>query len=617
MTGSYALESPRAPELRPPHMNEGTFMPMELELMPQEERLPDAPPSKTLVVRYGRLREIGEFPSDLTQKVGCGTKLVIRTDRGTEIAEMLTTTCSNGGCPKSITREQLLAYIDKSGGRNYPFTEQGRVLRVASSQDLLEQTKLDENHNPHLTMARDLVRTHKLSMKIVDVEHLLGGERILFYFVSEHRVDFRSLVRDLAHSLHTRIELRQVGARDDARLTADYEKCGQHCCCRQFLKALTPISMRAAKVQKATLDPTKISGRCGRLMCCLRYEDKTYEELRKKLPKRNTRVATEKGDAWVIDGQILTQLVLCQYDDGTREAVPLERITAFDRPKPVMADGRTMQTPNDRPPMMAGDMPPRRNGAGAPAANGAPPQRRPRFNDAGVPAGASAPSGTPPIPAANGTASPGSDMIDERSLSALDDDFDDLLADALDDQPASPTPGAPADGAPASSNPPLNSAPSSSPEQQPARLPRADQDPRAGGPPRQNQNPQRPPQNRPPQQQQRGPRGPQNQPQRGRGGPQGQRPPQPQRNQPFRPPQQQPPQQNQRRMPQPPSQISPTAPTAPSSNTPPATPPAPEASQIAPPPAAPEHALPPTPSPSAPPSEPPAQSRDASSPQGQ
>src|SRR3954470_15245519 len=324
-------------------------MPITLDLMPLEEKPAELPPPKTIVVRYGYLKEIGEFPSDLTGKVGCGTKLVIRTDRGIELGELLTTTCGNGGCNKSITRDKLLDYIEHSGGRNYPFSEQGRVLRVATAQDLAEQSKLDENRQKHLNMARELVTTHRLSMKVVDVEHVLGGERILFYFVSEHRIDFRSLVRDLAQSLHTRIELRQVGARDEARLTADYEKCGQHCCCKQFLKVLTPISMRAAKVQKATLDPTKISGRCGRLMCCLRYEDETYEELRKKLPRRNTRVKTEKGDAWVIDGQILTQLVLLQFDDAKREAVPMEKILETNQPKPVMADGRTMQTPNDRP----------------------------------------------------------------------------------------------------------------------------------------------------------------------------------------------------------------------------------------------------------------------------
>src|SRR4029077_13430593 len=135
--------------------------------------------------------------------------------------------------------------------------------------------------------------------------------------------------------LHTRIEMHQVGARDEARLTADYEKCGQHCCCKQFLKVLTPISMRSAKIQKATLDPTKISGRCGRLMCCLRYEDETYESLRKKLPNRQSRAITEEGPGTVIDTQILTQLVLIRLDNAPAPvAFPLENIKIVKKGDP-------------------------------------------------------------------------------------------------------------------------------------------------------------------------------------------------------------------------------------------------------------------------------------------
>src|SRR5690606_4697896 len=110
------------------------------------------------------------------------------------------------------------------------------------------------------------------------------------------------------------------------RLVADYEKCGQHCCCKNFLKVLKPVSMRSAKVQKATLDPTKISGRCGRLMCCLRYEDETYEDLRKRLPHRKTVVETEDGIGEVSDTQILTQLVLVWIPGKGRNAYPLENI---------------------------------------------------------------------------------------------------------------------------------------------------------------------------------------------------------------------------------------------------------------------------------------------------
>jgi hypothetical protein len=123
-----------------------------------------------------------------------------------------------------------------------------------------------------------------------------------------------------------------VGARDEARLTADYERCGQHCCCKQFLKVLKPVSMRSAKVQKATLDPLKISGRCGRLMCCLRYEDESYEELRKRLPRKKSRVLTPDGWGIVMDTQILTQLALVKLEDtGAEVAVPIEELDASAR----------------------------------------------------------------------------------------------------------------------------------------------------------------------------------------------------------------------------------------------------------------------------------------------
>jgi hypothetical protein len=150
-------------------------------------------------------------------------------------------------------------------------------------------------------------------------------------------------VRRLAAEYQTRIEMHQVNARDEARIVADYERCGQHCCCRQFLKVLKPVSMRSAKVQKATLDPTKISGRCGRLMCCLRYEDELYESLRKKLPHKQTRVMTPDGIGTVIETQILTQLVLVRMDQAqtnvafdvqTIRALTKEEAAANQPPKP-------------------------------------------------------------------------------------------------------------------------------------------------------------------------------------------------------------------------------------------------------------------------------------------
>lgn len=184
-------------------------------------------------------------------------------------------------------------------------------------------------------------------MKPVAVEHLFGGDRIIFYFKSEKRVDFRRLVRRLAKEYQTRIEMRQVGARDEARLLADYERCGRACCCRAFLKVLAPVNMKMAKVQKATLDPAKISGRCGRLMCCLRYENSSYDELRKNLPPRNTVVETPEGPGIVVDRQILTQLVVVRLADARRIAYPVSEITVQPR-KPRQAAEGSPEDSNDR-----------------------------------------------------------------------------------------------------------------------------------------------------------------------------------------------------------------------------------------------------------------------------
>jgi cell fate regulator YaaT (PSP1 superfamily) len=282
---------------------------------------------KTIVVRYGHLKHVGEFPYEGTAKPGCGSKLVARTLRGTEVVEMLTTTCSNSGCGKSVTRREMLDYIENSGGKDYPFSGKGRILRVATIEDLNQQAELETLRKECVKVAKAQIAELKLTMKLVEAEPILGGEQITFYYMSEDRVDFRELVQRLASQFQTRIEMRQVGARDEARLVADYERCGQHCCCKNFLKVLKPVSMRAAKVQKATLDPLKISGRCGRLMCCLRYEDQTYKELKANLPARNKRVGTSEGPGVVVDSKILVQLVLVRLEHDNKEiAVPIEEL---------------------------------------------------------------------------------------------------------------------------------------------------------------------------------------------------------------------------------------------------------------------------------------------------
>ncbi len=330
---------------------------------------------KTLVVRYGFLKMVGEFPWNSSEKPGCGSKIVVRTHRGTEIGEMLTSTCPNSGCSKSVSRKEMLEYIENSGGRQYPFSTDGRALRIATREDLDEQSRLEQAKHAMRTAAKRMVEARALPMKIVEVEPILGGERLTVYFGAEERVDFRDLVGALQAEFGVRVDMRQVGARDEARITADYERCGQYCCCKNFLKVLKPVSMKSAKTQKATLDPLKISGRCGRLMCCLRYEDETYEELRKRLPHRKSRVGTPDGDGIVIDTQILTQLALVRLDNGTDIAVPVENLT-----EPGLA-----QAPPPPPPPAAST--PRQAGPGRPRRSGrsepAPRAERPRAAPAG------------------------------------------------------------------------------------------------------------------------------------------------------------------------------------------------------------------------------------------
>lgn len=304
-------------------------------------------PPTTIVVRFGSMRMIGEFSYEGKAKPGCGSRLVVRTPRGTEIAEMLTTTCSNSGCGKSVSRGEMLSYIESSGGRDFPFHDHGRVLRVAEPEDLALWASIRATSRDLLGRAKEIAARHRVEgdppMKLVEAEPIFGGELLTIYYLSEERIDFRTLLGDLAADFGTRIEMRHIGARDEARLVADYERCGQHCCCKGFLKVLKPVSIKSAKTQKATLDPLKISGRCGRLMCCLRYEDQTYEELKKRLPRLKSRVGTSEGPGLVVDTKILVQLVLVRLEaDGQELAVPVEELMdPDDCPAPQRAAARS------------------------------------------------------------------------------------------------------------------------------------------------------------------------------------------------------------------------------------------------------------------------------------
>ena len=314
----------------------------------QKERRP------SVVVRYGLMKQIGEFRHNLKELPAIGTTVVVRTERGVERGKVVVNVCDVDafGCIKRGALDDFL----KACGKDYPFRRQGKVLRLANHQDVVDYRHLGNSGREEAAFCREQIREQGLSMRLVTVEHLLGGGRIIFYFAAESRVDFRELVRGLASQYHTRIEMRQVGARDEARLVADYERCGQRCCCQRFLQYLKPVSMRMAKTQKATLDPSKISGRCGRLMCCLRFEDAGYETLRKNLPRRNTWVRTADLVGRVVDTQILTQLVRLVLLDKSPRVVSVEEIlerdveapSADDKPSPRRRD-KPAPTPAEPP----------------------------------------------------------------------------------------------------------------------------------------------------------------------------------------------------------------------------------------------------------------------------
>jgi cell fate regulator YaaT (PSP1 superfamily) len=258
------------------------------------------------IVRHGAMRFLGEFDPD-DQPYARGDDVIVRTDRGQEVGHVL--------CPAEPRAVQMLSE-----------PTQGRIVRRMTDRDLAERDRLAEMEGRELDTCGHFVRQRKLLMELVDVEHLFGGERIIFYFLAEKRVDFRELVKDLAREYQTRIEMRQIGVRDEAKLLADYGDCGKPVCCNTHMTTMPPVSMRMAKLQKSTLDPSKISGRCGRLKCCLRFEQEVYEEHQAELPAVGSRVVTAKGQGRVLAQEVLSKRILIEFEDGRRLPVAAAEI---------------------------------------------------------------------------------------------------------------------------------------------------------------------------------------------------------------------------------------------------------------------------------------------------
>ena len=188
------------------------------------------------------------------------------------------------------------------------------VLRPATPEDKRRAKENAEKEQRAMRVCQEKIAAHKLDMKLVDVEYTFDNSKILFYFTADGRVDFRDLVKDLASVFRTRIELRQIGVRDEAKMLGGLGICGRPFCCSQFLSDFQPVSIKMAKEQGLSLNPTKISGSCGRLMCCLKYEQEAYESLLRMTPKVGALVTTKEGKGVVCDANILTGVVKVRLD---------------------------------------------------------------------------------------------------------------------------------------------------------------------------------------------------------------------------------------------------------------------------------------------------------------
>jgi cell fate regulator YaaT (PSP1 superfamily) len=190
------------------------------------------------------------------------------------------------------------------------------VLRLASAEDLAQyEANLDEEDRA-FSIAMERIEAHGLDMSLVDVEFRFDNKKITFFFTANGRVDFRDLVKDLAAIFRRRIELRQIGVRDEARMCGGIGSCGREFCCSTFLHDFQPVSIKMAKEQNLSMNPEKISGACGRLLCCLNYEQEAYVEARQRLPKRNDKVTTPDGPGVVMDVNLLTEMVTVSFDKG-------------------------------------------------------------------------------------------------------------------------------------------------------------------------------------------------------------------------------------------------------------------------------------------------------------
>ena len=275
---------------------------------------------KVIGVKFKTSGRIYYFdPLDLDIKADDG--VIVETARGLEFGEVA---CE----PKEVEESEIVAPLKP-------------VIRIATEEDRRMRAQYAAKESEAFNICLEKIAAHGLDMKLVDVEYTFNGSKVVFYFTADERVDFRELVKDLAYALKTRIELRQIGVRDEAKMLGGIGPCGRLVCCKSFLDDFRPVSIKMAKEQNLSLSPTKISGLCGRLMCCLQYEQSTYESIRSRMPKPGKEVNTVDGVGVVVENNAITERtkVRLSMEDGSIDIreYPYTHLSAPGEPLPEEA----------------------------------------------------------------------------------------------------------------------------------------------------------------------------------------------------------------------------------------------------------------------------------------
>ena len=218
------------------------------------------------------------------------------------------------------------------------------VIRIANEEDHKQHMENESKREETMAICQELILKRNLDMKLVDVEFTISGNKVIFYFTADGRIDFRELVKDLASVFHMRIELRQVGSRDEAKMLGGIGNCGKSLCCTTWLSDFQPVSIKMAKNQNLSLNPTKISGVCGRLMCCLKYENDLYIKLRDGIPDNGEKVKTPDGMGEVFDTNILEETVRVRLFTGELDENGNEKLEADLRVYPKQEIQRTKKS---------------------------------------------------------------------------------------------------------------------------------------------------------------------------------------------------------------------------------------------------------------------------------